>query len=131
MSENQESFNYTYSSREQEELKKIRDKYIPREESKMEKLRRLDESVTRPGMIAALIVGIVSTLVLGVGMCCTMVWADTMFVPGIFIGAAGLAGIVSAYPVYNYITKKQREKLAPEILKLTGELMEGNRRVKC
>ncbi len=61
----------------------------------------------------------------GVGMCCTMVWADMMFVPGIFIGVAGLAGIVSAYPVYNYIMKKQREKLAPEILKLTGELMRG------
>lgn len=123
MSEKQAPFHYTYSSKQQEEIKQIRDKYIPKEESKMEQLRRLDESATTPGMIAALIVGILSALVLGVGMCCTMVWADTMFIPGIIIGVAGIAGISAAYPLYRHITKKRREKLAPEILRLTNELL--------
>lgn len=123
MEEKKETFTYNYSAGEQAEIKKIREKYIPQKENKMEQLRRLDESATRPGMIAALIVGIISTLVMGFGMCCTMVWAESMFIPGIIIGVVGIAGIVAAYPIYSHITKKRREKLAPEIIRLTDELM--------
>lgn len=125
MDEKKETFNYTYSASQQQEIKKIREKYAQptQEEDKMEQLRRLDQSVTKPGMIVSLIVGIISALIMGAGMSCTMVWADTMFIPGIIIGVIGMIGIVCAYPVYSVITKKQREKLAPEIIRLTDELM--------
>ena len=123
MEEKKETFTYTYSASQQTEIKKIREKYVQKEESKMDTLRRLDESVTKPGMITALSVGIISTLVMGFGMCCTMVWADSMFIPGIIIGVLGIAGVASAYPIYSHITKKRRKKLAPEIIKLTDELM--------
>lgn len=122
MEEKKETFIYSYSASRQAEIQKIREKYIPKEESKMERLRRLDGSATKPGMIAGLSVGIISTLVMGFGMCCTMVWEETMFIPGIIIGVLGMAGIAAAYPVYTRITKKLREKLAPEILRLTDEL---------
>lgn len=119
------TFNYTYSAEQQAEIKRIREKYTPptQEEDKMEKLRRLDQSVTKPGSVVALVVGIISALVLGVGMCCTMVWADTMFIPGIFIGIVGLVGAASVYPLYIHITKRRREKLAPEIMRLSDELI--------
>lgn len=125
MDEKKETFNYTYSASQQEEIKSIREKYTSptREEDKMEQLRRLDQSVTKPGTIVSLIVGIVSILILGVGMSCTMVWADTMFIPGIIIGIVGIFGMIAAYPIYNMVTKKQREKLAPEIIRLSDELM--------
>ena len=125
MEEKKETFNYTYSAAQQEEIKSIREKYMQptAEEDKMERLRRLDASVTRPGTIVSLMVGIISALILGIGMCCTMVWAETFFIPGIFIGVIGIAGVIAAYPVYDYITKKQREKLAPEILRLSDELI--------
>lgn len=125
MEEKKETFNYTYSAAQQEEIKSIREKYMrpTPEEDKMERLRRLDASVTRPGTIVSLMVGIISALILGIGMCCTMVWAETFFIPGIFIGFIGIAGVIAAYPVYDYITKKQREKLAPEILRLSDELI--------
>lgn len=123
MEENKETFTYNYSASRQDEIKKIREKYIPREENKMEQLRRLDESATRPGTIASLIVGVLGTLVLGIGMCCCMVWAENLFIPGIIIGIVGILAAASAYPLYVHITKKQREKLAPEILRLTDELM--------
>lgn len=125
MVEKKETFNYTYSASQQQEIKRIREKYTPptQEEDKMEKLRRLDASVTKLGTIVSLIVGIVSALILGVGMCCTMVWADTLFIPGIFIGVIGIGGVIAAYPIYTHITKKQREKLAPEIIRLSDELM--------
>ena len=123
MEDKNETFTYSYSSSQQAEIRSIREKYAPKEEDKMEQLRRLDESATRPGMIAALTVGILSALVMGFGMCCTMVWGDSLFIPGIIIGAAGILGVMSAYPLYSHITKKRREKIAPEILRLTDELL--------
>jgi hypothetical protein len=122
MDNNKETFHYTYSAREQEEIEKIRQKYIPKEEDKMEQLRKLDESATKPGTIAALALGIVSALLLGIGMCCSMVWADRYFVPGIVVGLIGIAGMIVAYPLYNHITAKKRKQIAPEILRLTEEL---------
>jgi hypothetical protein len=122
MSEQRETFQYTYSAKQQEEIRKIREKYVSKEENKMEQLRRLDESTTKPGSIAALVVGVLGALVLGVGMCCTMLWADRFFIPGVIIGVVGLAGVGASFPLYQHITKKRREKIAPEILRLTEEL---------
>lgn len=123
MEEKKETFTYNYSASQQAEIRKIREKYIPKEETKIEQLRRLDESTTKSGMIVSLTVGIISTLVMGFGMCCTMVWAESLFIPGIVIGVIGMAGIAAAYPLYLHITKKRREKVAPEIMRLTDELM--------
>ncbi|MEE1318925.1 MAG: hypothetical protein UHD05_05380 [Ruminococcus sp.] len=118
-----ETFNYTYSAKQQEEVKRIRDKYLPKKEDKMEQLRRLDKSVTKKGIMISLIVGIIGALILGVGMCCTLVWEENMFVPGIFIGIVGIVLVSIAYPLYAHITKKEQEKIAPEIMRLTDELM--------
>ena len=83
MEDRKESFSYTYSARVQEEIKSIRSRYVEPEEDKMETLRRLDRSATRKGTVLSLIVGIVGTLLMGVGMCCAMVWMGAWFVPGI------------------------------------------------
>jgi hypothetical protein len=117
-----ENFNYTYSAKQQEEIEKIRQKYVPKEENKMEQLKKLDASATKPGTVAALALGIVSALLLGVGMSCTMVWGGKLFALGIVVGIIGVAGAIAAFPLYNYITAKKREKLAPEIMRLTEEL---------
>ena len=55
-------------------------------------------------------------------MCCTMVWEERFFVLGVILGLIGIAAVVAAYPLYSRITKKQRQKLAPQILKLAEEL---------
>ena len=125
MDEKKETFNYTYSASRQQEIKRIREKYAPpaQEEDKMEHLRRLDRSVTKAGAMISLTVGIISSLILGVGMCCTMVWADRLFIPGIMIGIIGIVGMIATYPIFTRVTKKRREKLAPEILRLSEELM--------
>jgi hypothetical protein len=124
--EKNETFQYTYSAKQQEEVRKIREKYTPKEANKMEQLRRLDASATKPGRIAALTLGIVGTIVLGVGMCFTMVWADTLFVPGVIVGVAGLAAVGAAFPLYRHMTKRKREKLAPEVLRLVEELEQNS-----
>ena len=123
MDEKKETFTYTYSAEQQDEIKSIREKYAPptQEEDKMERLRKLDQSVTTPGMIVSLAVGIIGALILGTGMSCIMVWG--LMIPGVLIGLVGMVGVIAAYPLYTHITKKQREKLAPEIMRLTDELM--------
>lgn len=118
-----ESFRYTYSAKEQEEIKKIREKYIPKEENKMEQLRRLDQEVTRKGTSYSILIGVIGSLLLGLGMSCIMVWQGIWFIPGIIIGVIGMAIVAAAYPVYNIVTKREREKIAPEIIRLTEELI--------
>ena len=118
-----ETFTFTYSAKEQEEIKNIRKKYAAPEENKMEQLRRLDAGVTKKGTAAALIIGVLGTLLLGIGMCCCMVWQGTWFLPGVIVGVIGIAVLAAAYPLYNHVTQKERKKIAPEILRLTDELM--------
>lgn len=118
-----EVFNYTYSAKQQAEIENIRKKYLPNEEDKMEQLRRLDRSVYQKGTMVSLIVGIIGALILGTGMSCCMVWMGKWFIPGIFIGIIGIALVSVAYPLYNSITKRERERIAPEIMRLTDELM--------
>ena len=126
-------FTYTYSAKEQAELKLIRDKYTaPTEaEDKMARLRRLDASVTNTAQAVALVFGVIGTLVLGFGMslCMTEIGkilglhSDLTMVIGITVGIVG--GVIAslAYPIYNSIVKTKRKKLAPEIIRLTDELM--------
>ena len=117
------TFQYTYSAKEQEELKRIRSKYATKEENKMELLRRLDAQVTQKATMYSIIVGVIGALILGTGMSCCLVWGGAVFVLGIIIGIIGLAVVGLAYPLYNHTLKKERERIAPEILRLTEELM--------
>lgn len=127
----QEGFSYTYSAKEQEELKRIRQKYQPREENKMDALRKLDAGVTRKATSVSIALGVVGALGLGMGMSLTMTDLNVIFamthrsamILGIIVGMVGIVLVCMAYPVYNKILKKEREKIAPQILRLTEELM--------
>ena len=109
MTENQ-VFEYTYSASQQSEIQKIREKYLPKEVTKLDRLRALDAGVTRRGTAISLVHGVLYALVLGFGMSCCLVWAGSLFVPGIVIGCIGIAGVVATYPIYNRIVKQDREK---------------------
>ena len=130
--ENKEIFQYTYSAKEQEDRKAIRKKYAAaEEEDKMTQLRRLDGAVTQKAQAVSLVFGVVGALVLGTGMSLAMTdlgqilgaYADWAMVLGILIGIVGIVLVCVAYPIYNRIVRKEREKIAPEILRLTDELM--------
>ena len=129
----QNGFTYIYSAKEQAELKRIRDKYTaPTEaEDKMTRLRRLDASVTNTAQAVALVFGVIGTLILGFGMSLIMtelseslgISVDVAMVIGIIVGIFGGALASLAYPIYNAIVKAKRKKLAPEIIRLSDELM--------
>ena len=93
MDQNEETFEYRYSAKQQEEIEAIRRKYLPKEEDKMEQLRQMDKRVSRKGTIISIISGVI-----------------------------GIVMIALAYPLYERITKKERKKIAPLILKLADEL---------
>ena len=113
-----EAFNYTYSAKQQSEIANIRKKYMPAEEDKMELLRKLDRSVTTKGTVISLIVGILGALILGVGMS-----FEGMVISGLIVGIIGIAVVSVAYPIYLKVTKAERERIAPEIIRLSDELM--------
>ncbi len=119
----EQKFEYTYSAKEKTELEKIRKKYTPKtsEESKLEQIKRLDKSVESSAMIKALTVGIIGSLILGVGMCCTMVWTD-FFVLGIIVGIIGILVCGLAYPVYKRSLDQKRAVVGAQILKLSDEI---------
>lgn len=117
------TFQYTYSAKEQEELKRIRNKYLPKEENKMELLRKMDAQVTQKATMYSIIIGVIGTLILGIGMCCCLVWANSVFVLGIIVGVIGMGILALAYPLFNRTIKTERERIAPEVLRLTEDLM--------
>ena len=122
------SFEYTYSAQQQQEVEEIRKKYLPKEEDKMEQLRKLHTIPTQKAQAASLAVGIIGTLILGTGMSLCMtdlsgfLGGTAMFI-GIPVGLVGMVLVALAYPVYNRVLKKQRQIIAPEILRLSDELL--------
>ena len=126
-------FSFTYSAEEQDELRRIREKYLTENEAedKMARLRRLDASVSAKAQTVAIIIGVVGILILGFGMSLAMSELseilgsnkDMAMLIGIIVGVFGGVLASLAYPIYNLIVKIERKKLAPEILRLTDELM--------
>jgi len=119
---NKSGFEYTYSAKQRQELEAIRKKYLPKEEDKMERIRKLDRQAESAGVITSLIIGIVGTLIMGVGMSCAMLAEGIVFVIGIIVGLVGIAVLSVAYPMYKKITKEQRAKVAEEIIALSNEI---------
>lgn len=123
-----ETFKMTYSAQEQDEIRTIREKYVPRAENKMEQLRALDASVGKRATAVSITVGTVGTLIMGAGMSLAMSeFGQTLgaaaFPVGVTVGVLGIAILLCAYPLYRRTLKKERERVAPEILRLTDELM--------
>ena len=132
--EKNESFTYTYSAAEQAEVESIRNRYIARKESKLETLRRLDKIPHSKAQFWSLTLGILGSLIMGFGMSLVMselgqqlpiiIQGVDMTLPvGIAIGILGMLIVALAYPVYTTILRRQRKKLAPQILALTDELL--------
>lgn len=128
----QGGFRYTYSAREQAEIKQIRAKYTPTEENKLDRVRRLDSIATQKAQTVALIFGILGALILGFGM--SLVLSELAeqlalgkilsIVLGSILGVAGGGLVCLAYPMYNLILRRERAKVAPEILRLTDDLLQ-------
>ena len=119
------TFNYNYSAARNKEVESIRKKYMPHEESKLERLKKLDLRVQMAGTIESLCFGIVGALVFGIGMCFFLdVFAGAAWLSALFM-IIGTVIMISAYPIYRRIARKTKAELTPEILRLTEEIMKS------
>lgn len=116
------TFSYTYSAQENREVLRIREKYLPREENKLEELKRLDRSVRQSGVAEGLLAGIMGCLVFGLGMCLAMEVIGHSTVLGVICGILGMAAMGVAYPIYRRISARVKARLTPRILQLASEL---------
>lgn len=119
---NENTFHYTYNASQNQEVLRIRKKYLPQEESKLEELKRLDNLVQTSGMTESLCAGIGGALIFGLGMCLAMEIIGHMVWLGVILGLIGMTGMLFAYPVYRKFFEKAKEQYAPRILQLTEEL---------
>lgn len=123
--ERNDVFTYRYSAVQSREVEAIRSKYLPKEENKLEALRRLDRKVSRAGQIQGLCLGIAGALTFGVGMC----FGLDVFSGGNWMAAAiclpGALLMIPAYPVYRRMAKGTRERIAPDILRLSDEIIKS------
>ena len=118
-------FTYNYSAVRNKEVESIRRKYLPEEENKLETLKRLDYKVQSAGMLESLCIGIIGALVFGIGMCFFLdVFAGVVWLTALFM-IIGTLLMIPAYPIYRRIAHRTKEKLTPEILRLSEEIMKS------
>lgn len=126
MNQNDNDFSYSYSAEIQDEVDRIRQKYLPEQDDKMAMLRKLDKQAEIPGLAISLFTGAAGTALLGIGLSGILIADEKYFIPGIIVGSIGLAIVGCAYPLYSAITRKQRQKIASKVLRLADELDQHN-----
>ena len=104
----------------------IATQYAPKDTSKVVALRKLDRKAKQPSEIFAYTFGILSTLVLGTGMCLSMGVIGgsgiAAFAAGIILGVAGILGVSFNYPLYKKIRNAGMKKYAGDIMLLAKEI---------
>lgn len=121
-----ESFNYTYSApteEERREIESIKRQYAKggEAESRLERLHRLHSSVMNFANAVSIAIGVVGTLIFGLGMALAMEWNDIIW--GILCGVVGLVIAMLAYPAYKISLAAGKRKWGEEIVKLSDELL--------
>ena len=119
---NENAFSYTYSAACNQEVLNIRKKYLPRGETKLEELKRLDRLVQNSGVTESLCAGIGGCLVFGLGLCLAMEVIGHMIWLGVILGLIGTAGMLAAFPVYRKFFNKAKAQHTPRILELSAQL---------
>ena len=117
------TFTYQYSAARNREVENIRKKYLPHKESKLQILKKLDARAQGAGMVEGLCVGVIGALLFGVGLCFgfdALPGADWLT---LLFAVLGVMTMLPAYPIYRHISRKTRERLTPEILRLSEEIM--------
>ena len=120
-------FKYTFSSPtedERKEIESIKKQYSPsNQQSKLERLRKLDKKVKNVPIIISLLLGIIGTLIFGLGI--TMVLEWNLLWWGVGVALVGIIPIASAYFVYNLVFTRLKNNYSEEILTLSEELLKN------
>lgn len=106
----------------------LANEYAPKDTSKVVALRKLDARAKLPATVFTYTFGIVSALIMGVGMCLSMKvignGSAAMMAFGIAVGIIGMVGMGINYPIYKRMLNKGKRKYAFDILQLAKEITE-------
>ena len=111
-------------------VEKIRSQYTEQRHTELDELKALDAKVKKPANVFGFTYGSIGAVVMGAGMslCMTELGAALgrlAMMIGIAVGLAGMVLVALAYPVSKRMLKKERTKVAPEILRLSEELLQS------
>ncbi|MBQ7227416.1 MAG: dihydropteridine reductase [Clostridia bacterium] len=123
---NDKEFKYTYSApseEERREIEGIRNQYTPKEkpDDKLTRLKKLHARVSLIPIIVALTLGVIGTLVFGLGLSLILVWKN--WTVGIILSIVGFIIAVMAYPLHALLIRHLKDKYGKEILELSDELL--------
>ena len=105
----------------------IANEYAPKNTTKVKQLRKLDRKAKLPATIFAYTFGVISALVLGVGMCFALeVLASGLvaMIVGSVIGIVGIVGCGVNYPIYKKLMSNGKAKYGSDIMQLAKEISE-------
>ncbi len=103
----------------------IANEYAPKDTTKVRQLKKLDNKAKLPATIFAYTFGIISALVLGVGMCLAMKVIGSgvaAMVAGIIVGVVGIIGCAVNYPIYKKMRANGKARYGSDIMKLAKEI---------
>ena len=112
-------------------VEKIRSQYTEAEHTELDALKALDAKVKRPAKVFGYTYGSIGAIVMGAGMSLVMTDIGSMLgmtdamVPGIAVGIAGLAMVLTTYPIYKKILNSRKKKYAHQIMELSERVMKG------
>lgn len=126
-----EKFEYKYSAPtkdEKKEINNIRSQYLPKNnvETKLDRLRHLDQKVKSLPTIVSLSLGTIGILVFGLGLTFVLEWDN--FLIGVLVMLVGIIPISIAYFIHKVIYNKLKNKYGEEIIRLSDELLEEEQR---
>ena len=101
--------------------------YAPKDNSKIIALKKLDAKAKMPATVFTYTFGIISSLVLGTGMCLSMqvIGGGALLTAlGIIVGILGLVGCEINYPIYKKMLENGKAKYAFEIVELARQISE-------
>lgn len=107
-------------------VNEIKFNYTEKEETKIEKLKRLDRKVKIPAKIFAYIFGVIGILIFGTGLCLSMKVIGDSLTLGIIVGLFGIFMIIVNNYLYKLILSNRKKKYSSQILALTDEILKQN-----
>ncbi len=118
----EEKNTFSYSPRDVEKAKRIRKEYSS-EKSAMDELDEIGRRVHSRAMIPSISLGLISALVLGIGMCLSML--TSFLIQGIVIGLAGIAGACLVPLFYRKRIETEKSRVADRVMELSGRIING------
>ncbi len=112
-------------------IQKIRTQYTEKEITALDTLKNLDKRVKRPANVFGYTFGSLSAIIMGAGMSLVMtdigatVGITAPLIPGIVIGALGMALAILTYPLYKGILSSRKKKYADKIIALSNAMLKG------